>query len=181
MLSLIATSSGFHSLLGSPLRAPPHCAAASQLAAARAAPSLRTPPLLARVGAPRACADSPISYEAVEAAVEKAEALWAEALAARELADRLAGEAEELSTTAGDASEEAAKALDGSSTFSLSLLSGAQSAQSSSLDAGRALADAYDAAEEAVKKEAVAEAALEASEALIEQYENEGGGLSPID
>ena len=43
------------------------------------------------------------------------------------------------------------------------------------------LADAYDAAEEAVKKEAVAEAALEASEALIEQYENEGGGLSPID
>ena len=63
----------------------------------------------------------------------------------------------------------------------LSLLSGAQSAQSSSLDAGRALADAYDAAEEAVKKEAVAEAALEASEALIEQYENEGGGLSPID
>ena len=77
--------------------------------------------------------------------------------------------------------EEAAKALDGSSTFSLSLLSGAQSAQSSSLDAGRALADAYDAAEEAVKKEAVAEAALEASEALIEQYENEGGGLSPID
>ena len=40
---------------------------------------------------------------------------------------------------------------------------------------------AVPAAEEAVKKEAVAEAALEASEALIEQYENEGGGLSPID
>ena len=177
MLS-VATSSGFH-----------RCSTVA-LAASRArrrrsllqarAPSLRPTPLLARV-ARRARAPTARSRTRPSRRPSKGGGAGAEALAARELADRLAGEAEELSTTAGDASEEAAKALDGSSTFSLSLLSGAQSAQSSSLDAGRALADAYDAAEEAVKKEAVAEAALEASEALIEQYENEGGGLSPID
>ena len=114
-----------------------------------------------------------VTADDVEMAVEKAEKLWADALAAREKAEALAVEAEELATqsetstaTAKDALEDGAVA----ETFKLSMLGDAQAAMDVSIRAGEVLANAYDAAEEAERLEILAEEALAASEEAIEQH-----------
>ena len=114
-----------------------------------------------------------VTADDVELAVEKAEKLWAEALAAREKAEALAVKAEELANQSEMSTSSAKDALEdstGATKFKLSMLGDAQAAMDVSIRAGEVLADAYDAAEEAERLEALAEAALTASEDAIEQH-----------
>ena len=114
-----------------------------------------------------------VTADDVEIAVEKAEKLWADALAAREKAETLAVQAEELASQSETSTTTAKDALEDSTgvkTFKLSMLGDAQAAMDVSIRAGEILADAYDAAEEAERLEALAEEALVASEEAIEQH-----------
>ena len=111
-----------------------------------------------------------MTEDMVEGFVERAEALWAEALAARELADKLSSEAETLADASGEASDAASTALDGASKFSLSMLTTSTEAQNKALEAGKVIAEAVEAAEAAEELERKAEEALTASEKAIEQH-----------
>ena len=114
-----------------------------------------------------------VTADDVELAVEKAEKLWAEALAAREKAEALAVKAEELANQSEMSTSSAKDTLEdstGATKFKLSMLGDAQAAMDVSIRAGEVLADAYDAAEEAERLELRAEAALTASEDAIEQH-----------
>ena len=112
-----------------------------------------------------------VTEDDVEIAVEVAEKLWAEALTARETADRLSSEAENLCEAGEVGATAAAESMGGEAVkFKLSMLGDAQAAMSASLDAGKILSDAFEANEEADKLEELAEAALAASERAIEQH-----------
>ncbi len=119
-----------------------------------------------------------VTADEVESAVAEAERLWAEALAAREKADRLSAEAEESSGAVVSDAEAASAGLETLNEvpkFSLSMLSDAQAALESSVHAGGLLSDAVDAAEEADRLEAEAELALAHSEELLRQHLEEIG------
>ena len=113
--------------------------------------------------------------EELEKAVAKAEKLWSLALAARQRADRLSSEAEALAEEVSSAASEEASRLKGlegaggGQRFSLSMLSNAKSQLDSSLDAGQLLSAAVEAAEEAEIAEALAEEALAAVEAELDE------------
>jgi hypothetical protein len=119
----------------------------------------RAPPLLLLV-----------TEEEVEAAVERAEALWADALAARKRAEALSADSEEAAAEAGASAEQSAAAIDGAAKFGMGLLGDASAALTSSLDAGAIIAEAVEAAEEAERLEALAQEALEKSEAALAQH-----------
>ena len=74
--------------------------------------------------------DAKVTEEMVVAAVEKAEALWADALAARERANALSVEAEAGSDDSVVLSESMAGQLEESSKFSLSMLGDARAVSS---------------------------------------------------
>lgn len=128
------------------------------------------PGIAPMVGLRRAALRCVVTEDDVEKAVEKAEKLWADALAARKKADALSAEAEEMATAAATVGEEQSAKLGDATRFEMSLLSGASQAMSSSLQAGEVLSDAVEAAEEAQKLEDLAEAALAESEAAIEAH-----------
>ena len=116
-----------------------------------------------------ACSSSRVTADDVAAAIENAEALWAVALAARERANALSAEAEELSNEAATQTGAATAKL--GDKFSLSMLGDARIAMDSAMEVQRLLSEAVDAAEEADRCELEAEAALQASEAALEQHE----------
>lgn len=118
----------------------------------------------------RAAVVSLVTEDDVEKLVEKAESLWADALAAREKADSLSAEAEQLADVSEKQSQAAVEALEESDKFSLSMLTSSQGATDASLEATRLLAEAVDAAEEAARIEEEAEQALIESEAALEQH-----------
>mmetsp|Transcript_11967 Transcript_11967/g.24322 ORF Transcript_11967/g.24322 Transcript_11967/m.24322 type:complete len:172 (-) Transcript_11967:63-578(-) len=108
------------------------------------------------------------------AAVERAEELWAKAIAAREKANALSAEAAELSDTTATQTEGMHKKLSGESTkFSLSMLGDARIAMDTAMDAQKLIAEAVAAAELADQLEENAEVALQVSEAVLEQYERD--------
>ena len=114
-----------------------------------------------------------VTADDVELAVEVAEKLWAEALEAREKADKLATDAEEMTVATESDTAAAAKSVgsvEAATKLNLSMLGDAQKAMSASLEVGEVLADAFDADEEASRLEELAEAALAASEKAIEQH-----------
>jgi ABC-type hemin transport system substrate-binding protein len=117
-----------------------------------------------------------VTADDVEAAVETAEKLWADALAAREQADQLSSEAEAVAEDAdGKSAEEAnrLKDMEKSGKFSLATLSGAQIAVNSGSATMDLIADAVNAAEEAERLEALAEEALAAVEVALAQHESD--------
>lgn len=111
-----------------------------------------------------------VTADDVEMAVEKAERLWADALAAHEKAEALSSEAESLAESSAKVAEDASAAVDQSPTFKLSMLGDLQSASNDALDANAVLSDAVDAAEEANRLQLVAEAATTDMEATIEKH-----------
>eukprot|EP00310_Coccolithus_braarudii_P012321 CAMPEP_0183350826 /NCGR_PEP_ID=MMETSP0164_2-20130417/21201_1 /TAXON_ID=221442 /ORGANISM="Coccolithus pelagicus ssp braarudi, Strain PLY182g" /LENGTH=148 /DNA_ID=CAMNT_0025522829 /DNA_START=65 /DNA_END=511 /DNA_ORIENTATION=- len=111
-----------------------------------------------------------VTEDDVEAAVELAEQLWAEALKARERADCLSEKAAEQAELAQASAEEATASMDSATTFRLSMLGDARIAMDSQLNAGSLLSEAVEAAEAAELFEAKAEEALTASEKAIEQH-----------
>jgi hypothetical protein len=139
-----------------------HCWSPPASYAASVAPALPSPA--------RVLAWMKVTADDVEIAVETAERLWAEALEAREKAERLSEEAETMAGESEAAMSDTASSIDDASKFKLSMLGEAQQAQQASLDAGSILADALEAVEEADELEALAEAALVASEKAIEQH-----------
>ena len=87
--------------------------------------------------------------------IEKAEALWAEALAARQKADALSAEAEELSAETAVESEGMNEKLSGEGTkFSLSMIGDARVVMDTAIDAQKLITDAVAAAELADQLEA---------------------------
>jgi hypothetical protein len=114
-----------------------------------------------------------VTADDVEAAVQAAEKLWEEALAAREKADSLSAEGEALATEADAASSTATSSLNAIETnnkFSLSAIADASLAMNTNFNAGSLLAQAVDATEEAEQLEALAQAALDKSEELLAQH-----------
>ena len=108
------------------------------------------------------------------AAVERAEALWAEALAAREKANELSVEAEELSEATAKETEGMNEKMSGEGTkFSLSMIGDARVAMDTAIDAQKLISDAVAAAELADQLEENAEIALQVSEAIIKEYERD--------
>ena len=109
--------------------------------------------------------------EEVVAAVEQAEAAAEAALEARRLADELVARAEALADSAEAAAEAATKRLQGTTTVSASVLGDSRAAMDSSIDATAALSESFAAIERADELEAEAEAAVRASELLIDYLE----------
>jgi len=108
------------------------------------------------------------------AAVERAEALWAEALAAREKANELSVEAEELSEATAKETEGMNEKMSGEGTkFSLSMIGDARVAMDTAIDAQKLISDAVAAAELADQLEEDAEIALQVSEAILEEHERD--------
>lgn len=126
-----------------------------------------------------ACADKSkdkdlVTEDMAVAAVERAEALWAEALAAREKANELSVEAEELSDATAKETEGMNEKMSGEGTkFSLSMIGDARVAMDSAIDAQKLISDAVAAAELADQLEEDAEIALQVSEAIIKEYERD--------
>ena len=114
-----------------------------------------------------------LTADELELAVEKAENLWAEALAAREKAEKLSGDAEEAANESAATAEAASETIDGAEKFKLSMIGDAQKASSMALDAGSLLAEAVEASEEAERLEGLAEAALASVEAAMQELEDE--------
>ena len=102
--------------------------------------------------------------------MEKCERLWAEAVAARERVEHLSTRAEAQAESSAAASAEAAAAVEGADKFKLSMLGDVKAATDASLDANSILADAVEAAEEAERLEALADAAMAEMDAAIEQH-----------
>uniref|UniRef100_A0A6U3RRT2 Uncharacterized protein n=1 Tax=Ditylum brightwellii TaxID=49249 RepID=A0A6U3RRT2_9STRA len=120
---------------------------------------------------------SPTSLNAVTEddvieAVEKAEALWVNALEARKKANALVDVAEGEATSASESADTAMEALNVQSggTFGMSNVETAKGALNAALDAGSKVDQAVKATEEADKLEKLAEEALAASEVLLEQH-----------
>ena len=125
-----------------------------------------------------ACAEKPkkdlVTEDMAVAAIEKAEALWAEALAARQKADALSAEAEELSAETAVESEGMNEKLSGEGTkFSLSMIGDARVVMDTAIDAQKLITDAVAAAELADQLEADAEIALQVSEAMLAEHERD--------
>lgn len=125
-----------------------------------------------------ACAEKPkkdlVTEDMAVAAIEKAEALWAEALAARQKADALSAEAEELSAATAEESEGMNEKLSGEGTkFSLSMIGDARVVMDTAIDAQKLITDAVAAAELADQLEADAEVALQVSEAMLAEHERD--------
>jgi len=126
-----------------------------------------------------ACAEKSKSKDLVTedmavAAVERAEALWAEALAAREKANELSLEAEEISETTAKETEGMNEKLSGEGVkFSLSMIGDARVAMDTAIDAQKLISDAVAAAELADQLEEDAEIALQVSEEIIKEYEED--------
>ena len=98
---------------------------------------------------------------------------WALPIAARaskKLSARLSDLADEMASASAETADKAAATLDDSNKFKLSMIGDAKSAMDASLDAGKVLADAVEAGEEAERLEALAEAALVEMEGLLEQH-----------
>ena len=115
-----------------------------------------------------------VTEDMAVAAVERAEALWAEALAAREKANELSVEAEELSDATAKETEGMNEKMSGEGTkFSLSMIGDARVAMDTAIDAQKLISDAVAAAELADQLEENAEIALQVSEAIIKEYERD--------
>ena len=115
-----------------------------------------------------------VTEDMAVAAVERAEALWAEALAAREKANELSVEAEELSEATAKETEGMNEKMSGEGTkFSLSMIGDARVAMDTAIDAQKLISDAVAAAELADQLEEDAEIALQVSEAIIKEYERD--------
>ncbi|KAL1521764.1 hypothetical protein AB1Y20_021418 [Prymnesium parvum] len=156
LLGALCAAGSFLSLHG-PHRLKPH--------------ALRPPELVARGWRNIPSIVALVSEDDVEAAVEKAEKLWAQALEARKRADRLSNEAESVAEEVSLSAQQQTEKLDNTSKFSLSLLQDAQSTIDASLEVGQLVSQAVDAAEEAEQLEREAEAALLDVEAAIAQHE----------
>ena len=118
--------------------------------------------------------EAKVTEDMAVAAVEKAEALWAEALAAREKANALSVEAEELSDSTAAQTEGMNEQMSGESTkFSLSMLGDARVAMDTAIDAQKLISEAVAAAELADQLEEDADFALQLSEAVLEQHERD--------
>ena len=111
-----------------------------------------------------------VTADDVEMAVEKCEALWADALAAREAVEKLSTEADELAEASAASAEETSAAIDGADVFKLSMMGDLKAASDATLDANKMLSDAVDAAEEAERIESLAELAMVEMDAAIEQH-----------
>mmetsp|Transcript_26793 Transcript_26793/g.58115 ORF Transcript_26793/g.58115 Transcript_26793/m.58115 type:complete len:188 (-) Transcript_26793:107-670(-) len=110
-----------------------------------------------------------VTEEDVIKFVEKAEKLWAEALAARKEANALSDRAEENAEAAAEVAKKAnEEMLKGP--ISLEKIAAADAATNCNLDAGSVLSRALGAAEEADKLEELAEKALAESEKALGQH-----------
>ena len=112
-----------------------------------------------------------MTEEDVLDAVEKAEALWADALEARKTANALSDRAEEEAEAAASSANEVNERFkDRSEPISMEQLAQADAAARSSLDAGSMVTKALDATDEADRLEKLAEEALQESENQLEQH-----------
>ena len=165
---LLGSASAFSLHLVAP--AVRHCLSAPLPGIALVAPLQRAAAVL--------CAEKPkkdlVTEDMAVAAIEKAEALWAEALAARQKADALSAEAEELSAATAEESEGMNEKLSGEGTkFSLSMIGDARVVMDTAIDAQKLITDAVAAAELADQLESDAEIALQVSEAMLAEHERD--------
>jgi hypothetical protein len=111
-----------------------------------------------------------VTEDDVLEAVEKAETLWAEALAARKTANTLSDRAEEEAEAAAETSQQVAEMYTNMKTISLEKVAEADAATKSSIDASSMVGDALDASDQADRLEDLAEEALKLSEQNLEQH-----------
>jgi hypothetical protein len=111
-----------------------------------------------------------VTAEDVEIAVEKCERLWADVMEARKKVEQLSNEAEELTEASEKQSAEANAKVEASDTFKLSMLGDMKAATDSQLNANAMIGEAFEAAEEAERLEALAEAAMAEMDAAIEAH-----------
>ena len=109
-----------------------------------------------------------VTEEDVIKLVEEAEDLWAKAYEARKSANELSEKAEAIGKNAEESTTEAMEALKES--ISLGKIADANEAQNLSLELGSLLDEAERAQKEADEIEELAEKALAASEAALEQH-----------
>ena len=112
-----------------------------------------------------------VTEEEVLEAVEKAEALWAQALEARKTANALSDRAEEEAEAAATTAMDVENMLkDKSSAISLEKIAQADKAAKSNIDASGMVNKALEAEEEANRLEALAEEALRVSEEKLTKH-----------
>ena len=111
-----------------------------------------------------------VTEDDVIEAVEKAEAMWAEALEARKTANNLSHRAEEEAETAAETTQQVAEMYTTMKTISLEKVAEADAATKSNIDASSTLGDALDASDQADRLEELAEEALKLSEQNLEQH-----------
>lgn len=111
-----------------------------------------------------------VTEDDVLEAVEKAEALWAEALEARKTANTLSDRAEEEAEAAAETSQQVAEMYTTMKSISLEKIAEADAATKSSIDASSTVGDALDASDHADHLEDSAEEALKLSEQNLEQH-----------
>ena len=112
-----------------------------------------------------------VTEEDVLEAVEKAEALWAQALEARKTANALSDRAEEEAEAAATTAKDVEHLLkDKSSAISLEKIAQADKAAKSNIDASGMVNKALAAEEEANRLEALAEEALRVSEEKLTKH-----------